>query len=87
MAAGAGRLAGGPNEENALRFVQFMLSTVAQQYFSGQTYEYPLVEGVVTQPGLPPLAELESAALKIDMADLDDLQGTVQLMQDVGVLP
>jgi hypothetical protein len=26
-------------------------------------------------------------ALDVDMADLDDLQGTTQLLQDVGVLP
>lgn len=87
MAAGAGRLAGGPNEANALRFVQFLLSTVAQQYFAGQTYEYPMVEGVVAPAGLPPLTDLEPAALEIDMADLDDLQGTVRLMQETGILP
>lgn len=87
MAAGAGRLASGKNEANALRFLQFMLSPVAQQYFSGQTFEYPLVEGVVTQAGLVPLAELESSALEVDMADLHDLQGTLVLMRETGVLP
>lgn len=87
MAAGAGRLAGGQNEANATRFIEFMLGQVAQQYFASQTFEYPLVEGVMTPPGLPPLAELDAAALDIDMADLDDLQGTTQLLQDVGVLP
>lgn len=87
MVAGVGRLASGPNEANALRFMQFMLSPVAQQYFASQTYEYPLVEGVVTPAGLPPLSELEAQALNIDMVALDDLQGTVQLMQKVGVLP
>jgi iron(III) transport system substrate-binding protein len=87
MVAGAGRLASGQNEENGLRFLQFMLSTPAQQYFAGQTFEYPLVEGVVTQAGLPPLADLEASALAVDMADLADLQGTVSLMQEVGVLP
>ena len=87
MVAGAGRLSGGKNEANALKFIQFMLSPVAQQYFSGQTFEYPVVEGVVTPRGLPPLAELDSMALDIDMADLDDLQGTTALLQDVGALP
>jgi iron(III) transport system substrate-binding protein len=87
MVAGAGRLASGKNEANALRFLQFLLSPVAQQYFSSQTFEYAVVEGVVTQRGLPPLADLDAIALKIDMADLDDLQGTTRLMQDVGVLP
>lgn len=85
MAAGAGRLANGQDEENAIKFLEFMLSTVAQQYFSGQTYEYPLVEGVNTQGGLTPLAELNR--FDIDMAELADLQGTVRLMQEVGVLP
>jgi iron(III) transport system substrate-binding protein len=87
MAAGAGRLASGKNEANALRFLQFMLSPVAQQYFSGQTFEYPVAEGVVTPRGLPPLAELDALAMDINMAELDDLKGTTDLLQSVGVLP
>jgi iron(III) transport system substrate-binding protein len=85
MAAGAGRLANGDNEANALRFIEFMLSPVAQQYFASQTYEYPMVEGVVTQPGLVPLDELN--AFDVDMVALADLAGTTALMSDVGVLP
>ncbi|MCC6188615.1 MAG: iron ABC transporter substrate-binding protein [Anaerolineales bacterium] len=85
MAAGAGRLANGKNSTNALKFIEFMLSPVAQQYFSAQTYEYPLVPGVVTQPGLVPLADLN--AFDIDMAALADLAGTTALMSEVGVLP
>ena len=45
MVAGAGILSSGENRENAERFLEFMLSQVAQQYFAGQTFEYPLVEG------------------------------------------
>ena len=85
MAAGAGRLASGRNEANAHKFIAFMLSAVAQQYFASQTYEYPLVAGVTTEDGLTPLAELN--ALDVDMADLEDLAGTTQLMQAVGALP
>jgi len=85
MAAGAGRLATGPNEANALRFIEFMLSTVAQQYFAGQTYEYPLVPGVVTPPGLASLVDLN--ALPVDMADLADLAGTTAMLSETGVLP
>lgn len=86
MTASIGRLANGPNEENAIRFINFLLSPVAQQYFSAQTYEYPLVDGVVTQAGLPPLSELESSALDIDISTLDDVQGTTALLRDVGLL-
>jgi iron(III) transport system substrate-binding protein len=85
MAAGAGRLAAGQNEENTIRFIEFMLSPVAQQFFAAQSLEYPLVAGVVTHPGLPPLEELN--AFDVDMAALADLEGTTALMSDVGVLP
>lgn len=87
MISGAGRLASSPNETNALRFMQFLLSDPAQQYFASRTSEYPLVEGVVTPAGLPPLEELETAALAIDMAELEDLQGTIELIRQAGVLP
>ena len=85
MVAGAGRIASGANEENALKFLDFLLSTVAQQYFAASTYEYPLVDGVNTQPGLTPLSELN--AIDIHLGDLADLQGTVALLLEVGVLP
>ncbi len=85
MAAGAGRLATGKNEANALKFIEFMLSPVAQQYFASQTYEYPLMEGVLTHRELTPLSELN--ALDIDLTDLADLQGTSQLLSEVGALP
>ena len=49
MVAGAGTLSTADNKDNAERFIQFMLSPVAQQYFAGQTFEYPLIEGVKVQ--------------------------------------
>jgi iron(III) transport system substrate-binding protein len=85
MVAGAGRLANGKNEANALKFIDFMLSTVAQQYFAGSTYEYALVEGISAERGLTPLAELNR--LEIDMVDLNDLAGTTKLLQETGLLP
>ncbi len=85
MVAGAGRLVNGPNAANAEKFIEFMLSPVAQQYFAGRTYEYPLVEGVSIEPGLTPLAELNS--LDIELEDLADLAGTTALLSEMGVLP
>ncbi|MDA1329702.1 MAG: iron ABC transporter substrate-binding protein [Chloroflexi bacterium] len=85
MVAGAGRLANGENEANALRFLNFLLSPVAQQYFASQTYEYPLVEGVATSSLLIPLTELNPP--QIALGSLADLQGTVTLLQEVGMLP
>ena len=85
LVAGAGVLDGADNSENAIKFIEFMLSTVAQQYFAGTTYEYPLIEGVNVNRLLTPLDEIN--APQIDMADLGDLEGTLDLLRDTGVLP
>ena len=61
-----------------------MLSPVAQQYFTGQTYEYPLVDGVKVNRLLTPLADLNKADL--DIADLEDLAGTQALLREVGLI-
>jgi len=85
MVSGAGIIETGQNRENAERLLNFMLSQVAQHYFATQTYEYPLVEGVKTPRELTPLSELNN--VQIDLADLADLQGTVELLSEVGALP
>ena len=85
MVAGAGILSSGENRENAERFLEFMLSQVAQQYFAGQTFEYPLVEGVNTDRLLVPFDEINQPS--VPLKDLADLEGTVKLLQETGVLP
>ena len=84
MVAGGGILKTAENKDNAERFFKFMLSRVAQQYFAGQTYEYPLVDGVKTNRILTPLEEINNP--DIDMASLDDLAGTQILLRDLGIL-
>ena len=62
-----------------------MLSPVSQQYFAGQTFEYPVVEGIKTNRLLTPIEEINTP--DIDMASLGDLEGTLDLLREVGVLP
>ena len=83
-AAGAGILTTAKNAAAALEFVDFLLTDESQAYFAKETYEYPLVEGVPADDRLVPLDEIQSP--DIDLSDLADLQGTVELMQSVGVL-
>ncbi|MDP3880549.1 MAG: iron ABC transporter substrate-binding protein [Dehalococcoidales bacterium] len=85
LVSGAGIMETSKNKETAERFLDFMLSAVAQQYFAGQTYEYPVVEGVNTHWLLAPLAQINSP--DIDMADLDDLKGTLDLLRATGIVP
>ncbi len=85
MIAGAGVLRTSPNPDNAERFVRFLLSKVAQQYFAASVFEYPLIEGVKTHHLLPPIESLQSP--EIDFALLDDLVGTEELLRSVGAIP
>lgn len=84
MVAGAGILSTAENRDNAERFLRFMLSTVGQQYFAGQTFEYPLVDGVQTARLLTPLEDINKP--DVDMASLADLRGTQTLLRDLGIL-
>lgn len=81
---GVGILSGAAENANAREFVEYLLSTDAQAYFAEETYEYPLVEGVATSTELVPLADIETP--NIDLSDLSDLEGTLELLTDVGLL-
>ena len=85
MVAGAGILATSENRDNAEKFLQFLLSQVGQQYFTSQTFEYPLVEGVKTQRALVSLDDINQP--NIPLKDLADLKGTQSLLRQAGVLP
>ncbi len=82
--AGAGILETASNPGAAEDFVDYMLSEEAQEYFAEETFEYPMVEGVEVDEDLPPLSEIETP--DIDLSNLEDLDGTLQLMRETGVL-
>ena len=83
--AGVGILSASDDQAAARRFIEYLLSEHAQQYFANETYEYPLAEGVPLSPDIPPLTSLQPPTM--DLSRLDDLEGTLKLLQDVGVLP
>ncbi|MEK6222128.1 MAG: extracellular solute-binding protein, partial [Chloroflexota bacterium] len=85
MVSGAGQLTSSQHPESAIRFLEFLLSPKAQTYFANNTFEYPLIDGIEIHPDLVPLAELNS--INMPLEDLSDLQGTVILLQAVGMLP
>lgn len=82
--AGAGILSSSAHQEEALAFVEYLLSEEGQEYFAAETSEYPVVSGVASPAGLPPLAEVGSP--EIDLSDLADLEGTVALLTELGIL-
>jgi len=86
MVSGAGILKTAENAENAERFIEFLLSVPGQQYFAAQTFEYPLVDGVSTVANLPPLAELDALAIDLSLTELADLEGTQDMLLELGII-
>lgn len=82
--AGAGVLAASEKQEAAGEFVEFLLSPRAQRFFVEETKEYPLIDGIEADPRVVPLSEIEQP--QIDLSNLDDLQGTVKLIEESGAL-
>ena len=59
-----------------LLFVEFLLCEQAQRYFSNQTFEYPVTD-LVDQSAIAPELQLD---------DLEDLPGTLELLREVGLI-
>jgi iron(III) transport system substrate-binding protein len=85
LIAGAGVLQTANNKDNAEKFVEFLLGTVAQQYFASQTFEHPLIDGVVSSRGIPDLSAVAKPA--IDVSELSDIEGTQTLLRKAGAIP
>jgi len=82
--AGAGILTTAENDEEARALVEFLLSAEAQEYFASETKEFPLAGGVEPDADLPSLDEIGTP--DIDLSDLSDLEGTLELLEEVGAL-
>lgn len=79
--AGAGVIATSDNKPLAQQFIAFLLSRSAQSYFIENTFEYPMLIGMEADPRLKPLNEIETPDL--DLSNLDDLQGTLELLEEL----
>ncbi len=83
--AGACIVNSSANQEAALDFVNYLLSPEAQQYFADETNEYPLAGGeIAVNPAIRPLAEIDTP--DFNLGDLDDLQGTLLMLQEIGAV-
>ena len=82
--AGAAVISGTERAELAENFVDHLLTVEAQEFFATRTYAYPMIPGVPPVGGLPSIDELTPPSL--DLQRLSDVQPTLQLMREVGVL-
>ncbi|MCA1783552.1 MAG: extracellular solute-binding protein [Intrasporangiaceae bacterium] len=81
--AGVGILEGAEQSEGAARIIEFFLSEEGQQYFTDETSEYPVVDGITLKEGLTPLSELQGST--VDLNQLDSLAETLALLEEVGL--
>jgi iron(III) transport system substrate-binding protein len=85
MPAGAGVIATSDSVPAAERFIEFLLSDEAQQFFATETFEYPLVAGIPPSDGLPPIETLNAPAF--DLSTLADALGrATDLVAAAGLL-
>jgi iron(III) transport system substrate-binding protein len=84
IASTASIVAGTDKQDDATAFIDYLLSDDAQQFYSDETFEYPLTEGVEPSAELPPLDSLETP--DIDLNDLGNLQETATLIEESGLL-
>ena len=82
--AGACVLATTDDVEAATEVVRCLLSDESQRYFAETNYELPVVDGVEPWSDLPRLDSLTLPAF--DLNRLADLEGTVDLLIEVGAL-
>ncbi|GMU40866.1 MAG: iron ABC transporter substrate-binding protein [Chloroflexota bacterium] len=82
--AGGGILKTAKSTAAAQALMAYMLSEEGQRYFSEQTFEYPVIASVQPSADLPGLSSVTPPDL--DLNDLSDLQGTIELMRSVGAL-
>ena len=80
--AGVGILSSSDNQTAAAELVRYLLGEEVQSFFGQETdaLEFPLVSGVES-PDLPSLESLDPP--QVDLSRLEDLQGTLELLNEV----
>lgn len=84
--AGIGILRTAARPGQAEDFVRYLLSSVAQQYFTSEVFEFAVTNDVIPNPMLPSASDLMRVAPEVPLDDLDDLEGTLDLLRRVGLL-
>jgi len=63
--SGAAVAANSPNSENAVKFLEYLASAEAQQFFAAINYEYPAVPGAAMDSTVQGMGEYKSDALNL----------------------
>ncbi|ELY87416.1 extracellular solute-binding protein [Natrinema altunense] len=81
--AGALKVQGTQRGDLVDDFVRHLLSSEAQEFFATISFAYPMIDGVDPVGGLPSIGDLSPP--EIDLAELANIEPTLELMDDAGV--
>ena len=83
--AGVGVLKTCKHPDAAQAFVAYLLSETSQAYFVHETFEYPVIEGLTSGAKIGSVQSLQEQVPAVDLGTLEDLQGTLDLLAEVGL--
>lgn len=86
MVAGACVTKSSENRDAAHTFIRFLLAERSQKYFTLENNEYPVTRGVERNANLVAEDRLKAAAPRVELDSLQDLQGTLDLLSEAGLL-
>lgn len=87
LVAGMGVLSGSDHSDEAVAFVNFLLSDAAQQFFSGEVAEFPVTGRVIpTRVDDVSLEDVIRMAPEVDLNTLGDLEGALEMVREAGLL-
>ncbi len=81
--SGGGVASHAPNRENAVRFLEYLASDQAQQYFSAGNDEYPAVEGVELSPSVAALGSFKGDTVNLSNV-AKNLPAAQRIFNEVG---
>ncbi len=81
--SGAGVAANAPNRDNAVKFLEYLASDQAQEYFSAGNDEYPVVKGVALAPSVAQLGEFKADSVNLNKV-AENLPVAQQIFNQVG---
>jgi iron(III) transport system substrate-binding protein len=86
--AGVAVTAASDNKELAVQFIEFLLSYEIQQWFANETFEYPVSAEKLAADvsSVETLEELVEVSPQIDLEALANLEETLRLLREVGLL-
>lgn len=86
LVAGIGVLNGSDHSDEAQAFIRFLLSPAAQQYFTGEVAEFPVVPGIIVSRQDINIDDVIQAAPQVDLNAIGDLEGTLEMLREAGLI-